>query len=94
MENSILFNSNDKKIEKIQMILRQTTYSEEEARDKLEKNNYDHIKVVRTYLGLTEKKKPTVNNSLNQEIYKQIRSQLDSNMREYNIRKENGEGKI
>jgi len=50
------------------------------------------LKVIRNYLGLTEKKALPVK-SVNQEIYKQLRSRLDDNMRDYNARKERGETK-
>ena len=75
---------------KIQIILRQTDYLEEVAREKLKESNFDHILVIKSFMGITEKKAPPIK-SVNQEIYKQLRYKLDSSMREYNIRKENGE---
>ena len=33
--------------EKIQIILRQTNYNNEEAEQKLQENNYDHIQVIK-----------------------------------------------
>ena len=48
--------------------------------------------MIRNYLGLAEKKALPVK-SVNQEIYKQLRSRLDDNMRDYNARKERGETK-
>jgi hypothetical protein len=78
---------------KIQIILRQTDYSEETAREKLKEANFDHILVIKSFMGITEKKAPPIK-SVNQEIYKQLRYKLDSSMREYNIRKENGEKTI
>lgn len=96
MENSISFVETEKVDEnvdeKIQIILRQTDYSEEVAREKLKEYNYDHLKVIKFFLGLTEKKAPQVR-SLNQEIYRQIRYKLDSNMRDYRERVEKGEVK-
>ena len=59
--------------EKIQIILRQTNYTEEEATQKLQENNYDHIQVIKNYLGVTEKKAPVLKTK-NQEIYRQIRN--------------------
>jgi len=76
--------------EKIQMILRQTDYNEDIAREKLELMNGDHIKVIKSFLGITEKKEPTKIKSLNQEIYKQLRYKLDESMRDYNERKTQG----
>jgi hypothetical protein len=93
MSDSISFTNNNEIQEKVEMILRQTDYSEEEAKNKLKEFNYDHIKVVKSYLGITEKKEPPIK-TVNQEIYKQIRYRLDSNMREYNLRKERDETKI
>jgi ATP-dependent Lon protease len=93
MSDSISFTNNNEIQEKVEMILRQTDYTEEEAKKKLKEFNYDHIQVVKSYLGITEKKEPCIK-SVNQEIYKQIRHKLDSNMREYNLRKERDETKI
>jgi hypothetical protein len=78
--------------EKIQVILRQTDYTEEMALEKLKDNNFDEIKTIKSYFGIKEKK-PTQIKSVNQEIYKQIRYKLDSNMRDYNVRVERGEVK-
>ena len=78
--------------DKIQIILRQTDYTEEIALEKLKYNNYDEIKTIKSYFGI-EEKKPTQIKSINQEIYKQIRSKLDSNMRDYNSRVKSGEVK-
>lgn len=93
MDDNISFVETDEINNQIQVILRQTNYSEEEAREKLKKHNYDHLKVIKSYLGLTEKKAPMEKKSLNQEIYRQLRHKLDSNMRDYNTRVENGEVK-
>ena len=78
--------------DKVQKILRQTNYTKEVAEIKLKENNYDEISVIKTYFGISETKKNKVN-SINQEIYKQIRYKLDSNMRDYNARVEKGEVK-
>jgi hypothetical protein len=67
----------------VQMILRQTSYSEEEAREKLKEYKNDHILVIKSYLGIAEKKAPQKVASVNQEIYKQFRLKLDSSMKEY-----------
>jgi hypothetical protein len=93
MADTISFTNNNEIQEKVEMILRQTDYSQEEAKNKLKEFNYDHIQVIKSYLGITEKKAPPIK-TVNQEIYKQIRYRLDSNMREYNLRKERDETKI
>ena len=77
----------------VQVICRQTDYTEEVAREKLVEYDYNHIAVIKAYLGITEKKAPPVK-SVNQEMYKQMRHKLDDNMRDYNSRKERGETKI
>jgi hypothetical protein len=78
--------------DKIQKILRQTDYTEEETREKLKKFNFNEISVIKAYFGINEKKPKQVN-SINQEIYRQLRYKLDSNMRDYNQRVEKGEAK-
>ena len=78
--------------EKIQKIMRQTDYSENVAREKLKEYNFDEIATIKAYLGIT-KKKPLPVKSVNQEIYKQLRSRLNSNMKDYQSRVEKGEVK-
>ena len=67
----------------VQIVLRQTNYSEAEARDKLKEFNNDAILVIKSYFGIAEKKAPEKVKSVNQEIYKQFRLKLDSSMKEY-----------
>jgi len=90
MADNISFIETEDIENKIQIILRQTDYSEDVAREKLKGSNFDHILVIKSFMGITEKKTEPIK-SVNQEIYKQLRYKLDSSMREYNIRKENGE---
>jgi hypothetical protein len=92
MDDKITFVENVEIEDKVQIVLRQTDYNETLAREKLKEFDYDHLKVIRNYLGLAEKKALPVK-SVNQEIYKQLRSRLDDNMRDYNARKERGETK-
>ena len=72
-----------KEDELVQMVLRQTNYSESEARDKLKEFNNDAILVIKSYFGIAEKKAPEKVRSVNQEIYKQFRLKLDNSMKEY-----------
>ena len=72
-----------KEDELVQMVIRQTNYCEAEARDKLKEFNNDAILVIKSYLGIAEKKAPQNVRSVNQEIYKQFRLKLDSSMKEY-----------
>jgi glutaredoxin 2 len=78
--------------EKIQIVMRQTDYNEEVAREKLSNHNFDEIATIKAYLGITEKK-TTQMTSINQEIYKQLRIKLDSNMEDYKVRAEKGEAR-
>lgn len=77
---------------KIKLIMGQTDYSADVAMTKLREFNYDEMATIKAYLGIPEKK-PTQIKSVNQEIYKQLRHRLDSNMRNYNERAEKGEVK-
>jgi hypothetical protein len=67
------------------IIVSQTSYTIEEAKELLEINNGDYIKIVLEYL---KKDKPIVETeqkksaSLNQSIYKHIRSKMNENMDE------------
>jgi hypothetical protein len=72
----------DMESDKIQMIMRQTNYDENTAREKLEEMN-DPIKVIKDFMGIVEKPKPATK-TLNQEIYRQIRYRLDDSIRDFN----------
>ena len=74
-------------VERIQMIMRQTDYTEEQVIQKLIAFNDDHIKVIKDFMGIAEKNAPQIK-SVNQEIYKQIRGKLDDSMRVYNSEQE------
>lgn len=66
--------------EKHAMVMRHTNYTIEEVIELLQKYNDDEIMVIKNYLSITHTK-PTDKLkivSLNQEIYKQIRSKLNS----------------
>jgi hypothetical protein len=88
MDDKVSFVSNDDIDRKIKIILGQTDYTEEIAKEMLEKNNYNEISVIKGYFGIAEKKAPPVS-SLNQEIYRQIRYKLDASMKDYNEKKNN-----
>ena len=74
-DSKIAIVSNEDLEERIQLVMRQTDYTQEVAREKLTAHNYDAIKCIRAYMGITEKKAPT-QTSLNQQIYRQLRNQL------------------
>lgn len=72
---------------KINIILGQTDYTYDVAKEKLMKFSNDHIMVIKDFFGIAEKKALPIK-SVNQEIYKQLRYKLDASMRDYNKRKE------
>ena len=76
--------------EKVQIVLRQTDYTADQAKEKLETFNYNEYNVIKDYMGINIKKQETNNkhsSSINQQIYKQIRTKLDGSMREYREKK-------
>ena len=94
MEDKIAFVETDSLTNNISIILRQTNYSEEEAREKLFEHNNDYVAVIKAYLGVKkDTSKPEIK-SVNQEIYKQMRFKLDSAMRDYTVRKDNNETRL
>jgi len=92
MDNIFLVETNQIDV-KIKIIIRQTDYSEEKAREKLRKFNFDEMAVIRDYFGIAEKKTPEKVVSVNQAIYKQLRGHLDGAMRNYRERVDKGEVK-
>ncbi len=82
MTDNISFFSNDDIEKHVKMVMSQTTYTKEEATEKLRIFNYDYIKVIKDFMKIPEKKVEV--KTVNQEIYKQIRHTLDDSMRKYN----------
>lgn len=78
---------NDEIEEKILVVSRQTDYTPEIAREKLKLHNNDEIKVIKEFMGVPEKKEKPIK-SLNQEMYRQIRSNLDEGIKDWNIKQE------
>jgi len=68
--------------EQIDIIMRQTNYSREECIEKLQNNNVNNI--IKEYLGISLQPSSLRKKSLQQEIYYQIRNQLDSSIKEFN----------
>ncbi len=83
MNNDMFFVSNDDIEKNVKNIMGQTNYTEEMAREKLKLFNYDFMRVLKDYMGIPEKKETIKIKSVNQEIYKQIRHNLDQTMKEY-----------
>jgi hypothetical protein len=92
MDVNISLVETDQIEDKIKIVMGQTDYSPEVAREKLKENGYNEIATIKSYLGITEKKTQSIK-SVNQEIYKQLRNKLDTNMRDYKVRVEKGEAK-
>ncbi len=78
---------------KTQKILRQTDYTEDQAREKLIEFNGNEMSVIRDYFGISEKKTQEKITSINQAIYKQLRGHLDGAMKDYRERVDKGEVK-
>lgn len=74
------------KIESINMICRQTDYSKDEAKEKLEKYNYNYQLVLNEYFGIEEK--PTKDKTTNQMIYGEIRNLMDTGAKKFRIEQE------
>jgi hypothetical protein len=61
--------------ETIQIVMNQTTYTEQEAREKLAHHGNDIYKTLREFMSIPEPS-PKKMTSLNQCIYKEIRNNL------------------
>jgi hypothetical protein len=70
--------------QKVEMILRHTNYTEEKAIEKLNEFNHNEIDVVKNYYeSKKQNNRQQQPKSLNQQIYKQIRTHLDNAMQSY-----------
>ena len=83
MSDGISFFSNDDLTENVKKVMSQTNYTEEQAIEKLKLFNCDYMRVLKDYMGIPEKKEPPKVKSVNQEIFRQIRTKLDSSMKAY-----------
>lgn len=83
MSDGISFFSNDDLEQHVQKVMAQTSYTVEEAREKLRLFNCDYMRVIKDYMGIPEKKEERKVKSVNQEIFRQIRTTLDSSMKTY-----------
>jgi hypothetical protein len=70
---------NSQENETITIICNQTSYTQEEAKEKLLLFNNDYISVIKDFLNIPIEKKKNIE-SLNQEIYKQIRLKLNESI--------------
>jgi hypothetical protein len=72
--------------ELIQIVCRQTELTEEEAKIRLEKEQYNYMNVLNDYFGIkdTSKNKNRMSSlSTNQQIYGEIRNLMDSGARSF-----------
>ena len=72
---------------KINIIIRQTNYTPELAKNKLLLLNLDHIKVIKEYHGIAEKKAPSIK-SVQQQIYKEIRYHMNDSVKDFNLKQD------
>jgi len=92
MEDIILFDE-DQIEAKVQIILRQTNYTKDQAKEKLQEFEFNEEKVIRDYFGIAKKAIPEKFTSINQTIYKELRGYLDSAMKNYRDGLNNSEAK-
>ena len=71
----------------IEMVMRQTQYTYEEAAEQLEKCNNDYMTVIRESMGINKVEDKTVT-SINQQVYKEIRGLMDVAAGDYRRKKE------
>jgi hypothetical protein len=83
MADGISFFSNDDLNKHVKLVMSQTNYTEEQAIEKLKLFNCDYMRVLKDYMGIPEKKNDKKIKSVNQEIYRQIRTTLDNTMKDY-----------
>jgi hypothetical protein len=72
------------------LVLRQTDYTEEEAKVQLEKYNYNYLELLKDYMGI-DKKKENVCATTNQERYRLIREAMDEKEEKYREKKKKEE---
>jgi len=76
----------------IDVVIRQTDYTEEKAIEKLKEHNNDIIAIVREYMSGSAIKKPQTiditNKSTNQQIYGEIRNLMDDAAKTYKAKKD------
>jgi len=74
--------------ELINCILRQTNLNESDAEKLLKENNNDVLKAIKQHYGIIEKKESTQEKvSVNQQIYKEIRTFMDGASKTYRDKK-------
>ena len=74
----------------LSLVLRQTDYTEEEAKVQLEKYNFNYLELLKDYMGI-EKKEEKVCVTANQERYRLIREAMDDKEEKYRQKKKQEE---
>lgn len=78
------------KEELINMVCRQTELTTDEARERLEKEQYKYMNVLNDYFEIKETKNENPN-SINQQIYGEIRNLMDTGSKSYRVEQERSE---
>jgi len=79
---------NDQQKLLIEMIMRQTSYTFEEAELQLEKHDNNYMKVIKTALGINKPEKTKEKSTVNQQIYKEIRGFMDNGSKNFLMNQE------
>uniref|UniRef100_A0A6C0IVQ7 Uncharacterized protein n=1 Tax=viral metagenome TaxID=1070528 RepID=A0A6C0IVQ7_9ZZZZ len=78
MSEKISFFSKDDVENHVSLVVSQTNYTHDEAIEKLKLFNCDPMKVIRDYMGIPDPSQKQIKvKSVNQEIFKQIRTTLE-----------------
>ena len=78
------------KEELINMVCRQTELTTDEARERLEKEQYKYMNVLNDYFEIKETKNEN-SNSINQQIYGEIRNLMDTGSKSHRVEQERSE---
>ena len=76
-----------KEMQILNLVLAQTNMTKEDAKQKLEENDYNSIKVIKNHFGIKERKIDD-NVNVNQQVYKEIRNLMDTASKKYRHTKE------
>lgn len=68
------------------MVTRQTELSLEEAKNKLKENKYDYMSVIKNEMGIEKNDKDS--GTINQKIYKEIRTLMDDGCKSYRAKQD------
>jgi hypothetical protein len=74
-----------------ELVMRQTDYTEEQALEKLQEHNKNVMAIIREFMGGGKKIINTENKSVNQQIYGEIRTLMDTAAATYKAKKEREE---